>query len=136
MSLIPLTFQRILQSRNYTLILLGTDEKKFGIYTEPRVGAELQGLIAIKAVHRPPTSLLLSKILTGLETKVIQVVINDVQDTVFFSRLFLEVKRSDVTEIIEIDARPSDSICLAMINGAPLYCTKEFIEKVTPIDAL
>lgn len=135
MSLIPLTFQRILQSRNYTLILLGT-EKKFGIYTEPRVGAELQGLIAVKAIRRPPTSLLLSKILSGLETKVIQVIINDVQDTVFFSRLFLEVKRGDVTEIIEIDARPSDSIGLAMINGAPLYCTKEFLEKVTPIDAL
>lgn len=136
MSLIQLNFQRILQSRNYTLILLGTEKKKFGIYTEPRVGIELQALISAKTPQRPLTSLLVSKILTGINTKVVQVVINDVQDTTFFSRLFLETTRDNLMEIVEIDARPSDSITLAMITNAPLYCTPQLLEKVTPIETL
>ncbi|MBS0606914.1 MAG: bifunctional nuclease family protein, partial [Verrucomicrobia bacterium] len=31
--LVPITFNKIMQSRSYTVIILGTAEKRFAIYT-------------------------------------------------------------------------------------------------------
>jgi uncharacterized protein len=61
-------------------------------------------------------------------------VINDVQDTIYFARLFLEQDRGDIRHIVEIDARPSDCITLALMNNAPVYCTREVLEKTISVE--
>jgi hypothetical protein len=82
---------------------------------------------------RPLTHDLLSMILKGLDIQVKQMVINDLQDTVYYSRLFLEFEGGPIKNILEIDARPSDCIILALMNNAPVYCTKEVLDKTMPI---
>ena len=42
MELIPITFNKIMQSRSYTIIILGTAQKSFAIYTDPHVGKNIQ----------------------------------------------------------------------------------------------
>ena len=116
------------ESRAYTCIILGNDEKKFAIYTSPAVGKAMQRYLTETEKPRPYTHDLIDSIFKGLEIKVKQVVINDLQDTVYFCRLFLEQKIGDILHIVEVDARPSDCVTLALIYRAPIFCTREIYE--------
>ncbi len=132
--LVQLTFDKIMQTRSYTVVVLGAKEKRFAIYTDPTVGHILQMYLTGTENPRPLTHDLMDQILRGLDVRIKQVVINDVQDTVYFSRLFLEQTVGDIRHIIEIDARPSDCITLALMNNAPVYCTRGVLEKTLPVE--
>lgn len=132
--LIQLNFDKILQTHAYTVIILAADNKHFAIYTEPGVGKTLQMHLTGIEKQRPLTHDLLSMMLKGFDIRVKQVVINDLQDTVYFARLYLEFSGGPILNIMEIDARPSDCIILALMNNAPVYCTKEVLDKTLPIE--
>lgn len=133
MQLIPIHFKKIMQSRTYTVIILGNEQKQFAIYTDPAVGRNLQVLLTNEEHPRPFTHDLLSSIFQGFDMHVKQIVINDVEDTVYFSRLYIEQRSGDQKQILEIDARPSDCLPLAITQNAPIYCSKEVFEKTVPI---
>lgn len=130
--LVPVSFSKIMQSKAYTAIVLGDEHKKFAIYTEPQVGKLLQGFFTDEKRPRPTTHELFSSILENLNAKLLQVVIQDVQETVFLARLFLEQQVGDKKYIIEIDARPSDAITFALMSSAPVFCRKEIFDKAIP----
>lgn len=132
--LVQLSFDKIMQTRSYTVVVLGTKTKKFAIYTDPSIGKALQMYLTGVQKPRPLTHDLLDSILRGLNIKIIQVVINDIQDTVYFARLYLEQESLEGRHILEIDARPSDCITLALMNNIPVYCTREVLEKTIPIE--
>lgn len=132
--LVQLSFDKIMQSRAYTVVVLGTREKRFAIYTDPSIGRILQLYLTDTEKPRPLTHDLINMIFRGLDVRILQVVINDVQETIYFARLFLEQDRGDIRHIIEIDARPSDCITLALINNAPVYCTREVLEKTIAVE--
>lgn len=132
--LVQLSFDKIMQTRMYTVVVLGVRDKRFAIYTEPSIGRILQMHLTNTPKQRPQTHDLMSSIFKGLEVKVLQVVINDVRDTVYFARLFLEQTIDGIQHILEIDARPSDCITLALMHSAPVYCTHEVLDKTIPID--
>lgn len=132
--LIQLSFDKIMQTRSYTVIVLGTQSKRFAIYTDSSVGKILQMYLTEVERPRPTTHDLIDQIFEGLEIQVKQVVINDVQDTVYFARLFLEQEKNGIRYIVEIDARPSDCLTLALMNNAPVYCTKEVLEKTIAVE--
>lgn len=132
--LIQLAFDKIMQTRSYTVIILGANGKRFAIYTEPSVGRNIQMYLTEIERPRPLTHDLIQMMLDGFDIRVKQIVINNVQDTTYYARLFLEQDRGDLRHIMEIDARPSDCITLALINNAPVYCTKEVLEKTIPVE--
>lgn len=88
--LVPIAFHKIMQASSYTVIIMGTPEKKFAIYTDPLVGENIQMQLAEETHPRPLTYDLIGSIFTGFEIELLQVVIHDVEDTVYFARLFLE----------------------------------------------
>jgi uncharacterized protein len=132
--LIPVSFNKVMQTRSYTVVVLGTEEKNFAIYTDPGIGRAIQMHLTEIERPRPLTHDLLGMIFKGLNVKVKQVVINDIQDTVYFARLFLEQENEDMKNILEIDARPSDCITLALMHDVPVYCTREVLEKAVPVE--
>ncbi|MBS4164531.1 Uncharacterized protein PRO82_001860 [Candidatus Protochlamydia amoebophila] len=132
--LIQLNFDKIMQTRSYTVVILGTAEKRFAVYTDPQIGKTLQMFLTEAERPRPLTHDLIDKIFNGLDISVKQVVINDVQDTIYFARLFLEQNIGEMKHILEIDARPSDCLTLALMNNAPVYCTKEVLEKTIAVE--
>lgn len=133
--LIQLTFDKILQTHSYTVVILASSEKRFAIYTDSSMGKMLQLHLTGQERPRPLTHDLFSSVLKGLNVRVKQVVINDLQDTVYFARLFLELMdHSPLRQILEVDARPSDCIALALMNNVPVYCTKEVLDKALPIE--
>jgi bifunctional DNase/RNase len=132
--LIPLSFDKIMQTRSYTVVVLGTTEKKFAIYTDPSIGKTIQSYITGTDKPRPLTHDLIEMILRALDVKILQIVINDIQDTVYFCRIFLEQQVGELKHIVEIDARPSDCITLALMHNAPVYCTREVLDKTIAIE--
>ncbi len=134
MELIPITFYKIMQSRSYTVIILGTEAKRFAIYTEPFVGQNIQSYLAMEQKPRPLTHDLVTSLFKGLNITPIQVVITDIEDTIYFARLFLEQTIGDQKVILEIDARPSDCITLALMNNIPFFCRKDIFDQTVAVE--
>lgn len=131
--LIPLKFDKILRSKSYSCIVLDSETKKFAIYTDLPSGKSMQMYLTETSRTRPSTHDLMAMVYRGLDIKIKQVVIFDLEDTIYFARIFLEQKCGDILSIVEIDARPSDCITLALIHKAPIYCTSEVLKKVVPV---
>lgn len=133
--LIQLSFDKILQTQTYTVIILSAENKRFAIYTDPSIGKILQLHLTGVEKQRPLTHDLICSIFKGYDIRIKQIVITDMQDTVYYARLFLEQKQEDgVSHILEIDARPSDCITLALMLNIPVYCTKELLEKTISVE--
>ncbi len=131
--LIQLSFDKIMQTRTYTMVVLGARDKKFAIYAEPNVGHIIQLYLSKAERPRPLTHDLISLIFKGLDVSIRQIVINDVQENIYFARIFIEQEINRIQHIVEIDARPSDCILLALMNNVPVYCTREVLEKTLPV---
>ncbi|MEO0190727.1 MAG: bifunctional nuclease family protein [candidate division WOR-3 bacterium] len=81
-------------------------------------------LEGIKPV-RPLTHDLVKTLLDALESKIIKVIINDLKNETYYARIYLE---SD-GKLISIDARPSDSIALALRANATIFVEENIMEK-------
>lgn len=132
--LIQLSFDKIMQTRTYTVVILGAQGKKFAIYADPSIGRLLQMYLTGIERPRPLTHDLIDSVFQGLGIRIKQVVINDLQDTVYFARLYLEQHLDGMRHILEIDARPSDCVTLALMNNVPVFCTTELLQKVIPVE--
>lgn len=75
--------------------------------------------------ERPLTHDLLRIVIEGLDATVKKVVITELRGNTFFAKIFLS--RGD--EILAIDARPSDSIALALRTKAPIFVSQELFER-------
>ncbi|MGM0440155.1 MAG: bifunctional nuclease family protein [Chlamydiota bacterium] len=131
--LIKLSLKKVIQTQAYSILVLATAQKSFAIYTEPAIGQAIHNSLGGSSQLRPSTHNLLHMTVQGFNASVKQVIINNVQETLYFSRLFLEQPlENNKTHIIEIDARPSDSITLALAAQAPIFCTKHVLDHALP----
>jgi bifunctional DNase/RNase len=71
--------------------------------------------------ERPLTHDLMASIMLGLDTKLDHIVINDAREGTFFARIILRMENELGKKIVEIDARPSDSIVLALQQKRPIF---------------
>lgn len=76
-------------------------------------------------VPRPLTHDLLKGLIEQMGGKMERVVLNDLRDGTYYALLC--INRDG--ETIEVDARPSDAIALAVRTGAPLFADEEVIRK-------
>ena len=74
---------------------------------------------------RPMTHDLLKNVIEGLKANVDQVVITDLRDNTFFASIHLKRDGEEYT----VDARPSDAMALALRASAPIYVSKEVLDK-------
>lgn len=85
--------------------------------------------IAMQLYHvrfpRPLTHDLFKSALERTGCRVVQVLVCDLIDNTFYARLSLENRG----EIIEIDARPSDAIALALRFGAPILVEEKVMDE-------
>jgi len=76
---------------------------------------------------RPLTHDLLKNVIEKMEGQLERVVINKLEGSTFYARLI--VKKSD-GKTIDIDARPSDSIAIALRLDAPVFVEEEVFQKL------
>ena len=112
-------------------MFLGNDEKVFVIYVDQAVGSAITMFIHQTPKPRPQTHDLFADVLTALGANVERVVINEFHESVYYARLIL-VAENELQEkkIVEIDARPSDSIALAVQQKARIFVADHVWEEV------
>ena len=71
---------------------------------------------------RPLTHVLMKKMIEDLDASVEKVVIRAVQDGTYFASIFL---RDAHEEVLEFDARASDSLALSLRSGCPIFISDE-----------
>jgi len=77
--------------------------------------------------ERPMTHDLMLDALTNLDARIDHVLICDVKDGTFYARLCL----SQHGRLIDLDARPSDAIALALRQDAPIYINDRVLEQAS-----
>jgi uncharacterized protein len=118
--------QLILSNLGFAVLLKGVND--------PRMlpimigGAESQSIaIALNNLQtpRPLTHDLIKNLLDYLECRLMRVELIDLKEGVFFARLVLERDG----QRMDMDARPSDSIALALRAKAPIYVTPAIMDE-------
>lgn len=132
--LVQLVFDKIVQTRTYTMIILIGGGKRFAIYVDPNVGRLLQTYLIGAHRPRPLTHDLIDMMLKGLDVRMTQVVINDLQDTIYFARLYMEQYQGSIRHIVELDVRPSDGMTLVLLSNIPFYCTRDVLERAVAME--
>lgn len=132
---VPVSIEKVSQMQSYTSIILKSEDKTFAIYAAPEVGYRLNLFYAQVKSERPQTHDLLEEIFKATEMQVMQVVITHLDESIYYTHLFLEkVDQEGKRHIYEVDARPSDSLLLALMYGAPILCRREVVEKTIGVE--
>ncbi|MEO0415994.1 MAG: bifunctional nuclease family protein [Verrucomicrobiota bacterium] len=124
--------QNVLPTSAGSAVFLGNEEKVFVIYVDHAVGAAINMLLHQTPKPRPQTHDLFGDVVRAMGGEVTRIVICDFSDTVYFARLFIEGSNEvlETKKILEIDARPSDCIALAVQAGAPIYVAQHVWDAV------
>lgn len=85
------------------------------------IGLAVEGIFP----QRPLTHDLISNIIDKLNAKIISVVLTDLKDATYYSKIHLFYNDREVA----IDARPSDAIALALRADAPIFVHDDLIKK-------
>jgi bifunctional DNase/RNase len=95
------------------------------IWIGPMEASAIHSELTGKKFQRPLTHDLLLSIIEGLHGKVSRVVISDLKESTFFAHIYLEGGHGPVS----VDARPSDSIAVALRSKAPIFILDSLFEK-------
>ena len=76
---------------------------------------------------RPLTHDLLKNTITQLGATLQRIVITKLEFNTFFAKLILQTKEG---ELREVDARPSDSIAVALRSDAPIFVAEDVLNQV------
>jgi bifunctional DNase/RNase len=116
----------------YALILKEVNGERrlpiiIGAFEAQAIALQLEGVRA----PRPMTHDLLKNVIEALDSNLVEVCIHDLRDGTFYAYLLLDDGH------VEVDARPSDAIALALRCGAPIYVSEEVMEEAAllPPDA-
>ncbi len=108
----PVVILKDLEGKRHLPILIGPFEAT-------AIALALEGT----QVPRPLSHDLMKSVIEALKARVDRVVIHDIQENTFFAKVILE----STVGPLEIDARPSDSIALALRTGSPIYVSDQII---------
>jgi bifunctional DNase/RNase len=114
-------------------LFLGNELKSFTIFVGSDVGSTI--LMHEQGVKRPRplTHDLVKNMFLGLGASIEKVIINDLRDSTFYARIFIKEENELGKKIIEVDARPSDSIALALRFNARIFVTRDVFNRVEDV---
>jgi len=99
------------------------------LFVDPFVASAIAMFANDVQPARPLPHNLIVAILAGLGARVTKVVINDLKDDTFYARIYIVQETEHGRNLIEVDARPSDSIALALQQGCPIWVAASVWEK-------
>jgi uncharacterized protein len=131
--LVPMSIKGLMLDpvSNSPIVVLKDDDEKFflpiwvGIFEANAIALQLENI----TTPRPMTHDLLRNMIAELDARVTRIVINDLRDSTFFAQIRLALG----DRMLEIDARPSDAIALALRTEAPIYVAQSVLEQAQTI---
>ena len=94
------------------------------IWIGPGEAQAIRRLLSEEPFPRPLTHDLLQIIVEGLKAKVTRVVIADLRENTFFANIVIQKDG----EVLSIDARPSDSVAVALRAKAPIFVNEQLLQ--------
>ena len=131
--LVPMSIKGLMLDpvSNSPIVVLKDDEEKFflpiwvGIFEANAIALQLENV----TTPRPMTHDLLRNMIAELDARVIRVVINDLRDSTFFAQIRVIIGE----RTLELDARPSDAIALALRTEAPIFVAQTVLDQAQTI---
>ena len=131
--LVPMSIKGLMLDpvSNSPIVVLKDDAEKFflpiwvGIFEANAIALQLENV----STPRPMTHDLLRNMIAELDARVTRVVINDLRDSTFFAQIRVIIGE----RTLELDARPSDAIALALRADAPIYVAQSVLEQAQTI---
>ena len=127
---VEVTVKGVMPTGNGCAVFLGNDDKNFVIYVDQSVGNAISLIMNGVKRDRPLTHDLMHNILLGLEVEVERIVINNVSENTFYARIILRMENELGKKILEVDARPSDSLVIALQTEKPIFVAQHVFESV------
>ncbi|MCX7784943.1 MAG: bifunctional nuclease family protein [candidate division WOR-3 bacterium] len=114
------------QNNSPVMLLKEVDGNKIlPIFIGPIEAAAIAYVLENVKLSRPMTLDLMKLIIEGLKIKVKRVIITALKDDTFFAEIIIE----NDNKILSVDARPSDSVGLALRVQAPIYVAEEVMDE-------
>jgi len=114
------------QAKSHVVILKEKDgERVLPIWIGPAEATAIARELAGQRFQRPLTHDLIASIVEGLKARVTRVVISDLKDNTFFAQLLVEREGA----VVVIDARPSDSLAVALRCGADIFVNEKLLSE-------
>ena len=131
--LVPMSIKGLMLDpvSNSPIVVLKDETEKFflpiwvGIFEANAIALQLENV----ATPRPMTHDLLKNMIADLDARVARVVINDLRDSTFFA----QIRVITGGKTLEVDARPSDAIALALRTEAPIFVAQSVLDQAQTI---
>ena len=135
--LVPMSIKGLMLDpvSNSPIVVLKDEEEKFflpiwvGIFEANAIALQLENV----STPRPMTHDLLRTTIAQLDARVTRIVINELRDSTFFAQIRVIVSRAGADRTLEIDARPSDAIALALRTEAPIFVAQSVLDQAQTI---
>ena len=132
---VPMTIKGLMLdpvSNSPIVVLKDGDEKIFlpiwvGIFEANAIALQLENI----ATPRPMTHDLLRNVMSQIDATVTKIVINDLRESTFYALIHVSIGARN----LEIDARPSDAIALALRTEAPIFVEQAVLDQAQTISA-
>lgn len=115
------------REREFPVVLMGEeeDDEMLPIWIGAAEATAIYSVLAGSAFERPMTHDLMKLIIEELGASVSAIEITGIHSDTYFARIVL--KREE--DLFYLDARPSDSIALALRTGAPIFVDEELYDR-------
>ena len=127
---VEVSVKGVMPTNSGCAVFLGNDDKNFVIYVDRSIGNAISMTLNGIKRDRPLTHDLMHSILDGLGAELERMVINDVSESTFYARLILKMENELGKKILEVDARPSDSLVMALQAEKEIYVASHVFESV------
>jgi hypothetical protein len=103
-------------------------QRQFPIVISIMEAMAIDRFVKEQETPRPLTHELMNKVIGGLGAHISRVEVTELKNGTFYANLVLQQDGSEV----EVDARPSDAIALAIRNGSQIFVAEQVLEEVMP----
>jgi bifunctional DNase/RNase len=110
--------------QNIVILREADGQRILPIWIGPGEAQAIRRILSEESFPRPLTHDLVVIVLEGLKAKITRVIIADLRENTFFASVIVERDG----EVLSVDARPSDSIALALRAKAPIYVNEKLLQ--------
>jgi len=110
--------------QNIVILREAEGDRILPIWIGPGEAQAIRRILSEEVFPRPLTHDLCCIMLEGLKARITKVVIADLKENTFFASVFVEREN----EVLSVDARPSDSLALALRAKAPIFANEKLLQ--------
>lgn len=118
-------------------VFLGDGAKAIVFYIDPGVGSSINASLAGQVPPRPLTHDLFLLAMQAFGAKISRAIIVRMENDVYYARLIIEAQNEIMErKIVELDARPSDCLAIAVRCDAPVYVLKSLWDELEDMSSV